>query len=334
MISKKLFRQANDIIKSSKNILLHLHPSTDGDSVGSALALFHYLTSIKKSVTLISGDSPLSYNLTFIPGAERITKASIADINLNSFDCFVVVDSSDTRQISKLAPIVFPENQKVIVIDHHVTNAGYGHINLIDSTSQATCQIIYQFFEANKIKISPDIAACLLVGIYTDSGGFKYDHTTAKTFLIASKLAKIYPNFSELIFEVENNDSASNLKLLGQLLKQIEISNHLAIASMSYKELRKLKLENDVSVNGQVANMLKSVVGWDIGISLTEVDYHRVLASFRTRNSKKYNLGNIAKATGFGGGHLAAAGASFPYSINKTKKLIKETIAKLYPEIL
>lgn len=334
MINKKLFIAAEKLIKSSKNILLHLHPSADGDSAGSALALFHYLTSIKKSVTLISGDSPFPYNLSFLPGADQITKASIIDINLASFDCFIVVDSSDSKQISKLAPVIFPKNQKVIVIDHHITNTGYGHINLIDPTSPATCQIIYQFFAANKIKISSSIAACLLVGIYTDSGGFKYDHTTSETFLIASKLAKLYPNFSKLIFEVENNDSASNLKLLGQLLKQIEIDNHLAIASISHKELRKLKLENDVSVNGQVANMLKSVVGWDIGISLTEVDYHHVLASFRTRNSEKYNLGSIAKATGFGGGHLAAAGASFPYSITKTKKIIKDVIAKLYPEIL
>jgi nanoRNase/pAp phosphatase (c-di-AMP/oligoRNAs hydrolase) len=93
-------------------------------------------------------------------------------------------------------------------------------------------------------------------------------------------------------------------------------------------------LENDVSVNGQIANMLKSVVGWDIGISLTEVEYHHILASFRTRDPEKYNVGAIAKATGFGGGHKAAAGALYPFSMTKTKKIIKEAIAKLYPEVL
>jgi len=334
MINQKLFNEAFEVIKSSKNILLHLHPGSDGDSIGSTLALFHYLKSIKKSVTLISGDSPVPYNLSFLPGADQITKASITDIDLKKFDCFIVADSSDAGQISKNTKVVFPKNQKVIVIDHHATNTAFGNINLIDTASPATCQIVYQFFEANRCEISPKIAACLMVGIYTDSGGFKYDHTTSETFTVASRLAKIYPDFHKLIFEVENNDSASNLILIGQLLKQIDNDNHLAMASVNYKDLKKLKLENDVSVNGQIANMLKSVVGWDIGISLTEVEYHHILASFRTRDPEKYNVGAIAKATGFGGGHKAAAGALYPFSMTKTKKIIKEAIAKLYPEVL
>lgn len=334
MINKKLFTQAQKTILSSKNFLLHLHPGPDGDSVGSTLALFHYLISIKKSVTLISGDSPLPFNLSFLPGADLITKTSFSDIKLSDYDCFIVADSGDLKQISKNTEIIFPKNQQVIVFDHHTTNIGYGHINLIDRTSPATCQIVYQFLKANHCQISPAMAACLLVGIYTDSGGYKYDHTTPETFSIAADLTKIYPDFSKLIFEVENNDSASNLILIGQLLKNIDNDNHLAIASVNYKDLKKLKLKNDVSVNGQIANMLKSVVGWDIAISLTEVEYHRVLASFRTRDSEKYDLGSIAKATGFGGGHRAAAGASFPYSMTKTKKLIKSAIAILYPEVL
>ncbi|MBU1117815.1 DHH family phosphoesterase [Patescibacteria group bacterium] len=334
MIKKQQFLEALKVIKSSHNFLLHLHPGPDADSVGSALALFHYLDSINKSVTLISGDSPFPYNLSFIPGSEKITKANISDINLNDFDCFIVADSGDISQISKNTTVVFPKNQNVIVFDHHTSNKGYGKINLIDYDSPATCQIIYQFFEANKIKINSEIAACLIAGIYTDSGGFKYDHTSPETFLIASKLTKLYPNFSNLIFEIENNDSPSNLKMIGQLLKDIDVTNHLAIASVSNKDLKKLKLDNDVSVNGQIANMLKSVVGWDIGISLTEVEYHKVFASFRTRDSQKYDLGTIAKETGFGGGHRAAAGASFPYSITKTKNLIRQVIAKLYPEVL
>jgi phosphoesterase RecJ-like protein len=42
-------------IDRSQKILLHLHPSPDGDSIGSTLAMYHTLTKMGKDVTLIQG---------------------------------------------------------------------------------------------------------------------------------------------------------------------------------------------------------------------------------------------------------------------------------------
>ncbi|MFA5024912.1 MAG: bifunctional oligoribonuclease/PAP phosphatase NrnA [Candidatus Shapirobacteria bacterium] len=330
-----IYQQIKSVIDESPRILLHLHPGPDADSVGSALSFFHYLKSLGKEVTLISGDSNLSPSLMTLPGAEFITPKNYFDLSLKDFDLFIILDSSEVRQISKLDKIVFPESLKTIVIDHHTSNEGFGQINLIDGSSPATCQIVYELFEELKIKITPTIATCLFAGIYADTGGFKYNSTSSKTFAICAKLTKISPDFSQTIFNLENNDRPERLKLLGLHLNHVEtyFDNRIAFSAISQALIRKSNFNADDSVNSEVANTLKSVVGWEVGISMIEAGKNRVKVSFRTRDPKLFDVSAIAVATGFGGGHMAAAGALIPMSLSKAKRLIIRTIARLHPEL-
>jgi phosphoesterase RecJ-like protein len=230
--------------------------------------------------------------------------------------------------------VVFPSDLTVIVIDHHATNTKFGSINLIKKDKSSTSEIIFNLLFKNKITINPSVAACLLGGIYTDSGGFKYSSTNFETFQAAAYLAKIYPKFNELIFEIENNDHPQRLEVKSIYLKQIQYDHHLAISFMKYNQYKKYFSEEDASINGEIANNLKSVIGWDIAICLTEVSKNQTKASFRTRDTIRYPVGPLALATGFGGGHNGAAGASFPFSLTKTINLLKTTINKIYPDIL
>lgn len=69
---QKIYQQIKSAINDSHHILLHLHPGSDADSAGSALAFYHYLTSINKKITLISGDSNLSPGLATLPGQSKL----------------------------------------------------------------------------------------------------------------------------------------------------------------------------------------------------------------------------------------------------------------------
>lgn len=330
-----IYEKIKSLIDESPRILLHLHPGPDADSAGSALSFLHYLRGIGKEVTLISGDSNLSPSLSTLPGADLITPKNYFDLSLKDFDLFIILDSSEPRQISKLDEVIFPKSLKTIVIDHHASNSGFGHLNLIDDSSPATCQIVYELFTALNIKITPTIAACLFAGIYTDSGGFKYNSTSSKTFSICAELTKIAPDFSQIIFNLENNDRPERIKLLGLHLNHVEtyFDNRIAISAISQSMIRKAGFNADDSVNSEVANTLKSVVGWEVGVSMIEAGKDRVKVSFRTRDPNKFDVSAISVATGFGGGHMAAAGALIPMSLSKAKRLLIRTIARLHPEL-
>lgn len=330
--AKKIWKE----IDRSQRILLHLHPGPDGDSIGSALAMYHALKSLNKDISIIQGDTELPQNLSSLPGVDKIIPKNIFQIDLNQYDLFIVLDSSSLKQISRLGDIKFPKKLKTICIDHHLSNEKFANINLIVATSPATAQIIFDFFQIRKIKNNPKIAACLFAGLYTDTGGFKYPNTTAKTLNIASQLAKIYPKFPQLIFNIENTDEPDRLKFISLLLASVEtyFSDHVAIASISYQDIQENHLSS-TSINGysEISNLLKSVVGWDIALTLVEIQPETVKISFRTRDSQIYDLAKIAVATKAGGGHKSAAGATLNMPLSQAKETILAIIKKLYPKI-
>lgn len=333
MIKKLIYKKIWSEIKKAKSILLTLHPSPDGDSIGSNLALYHVLTKMGKKVTLLAGDSTFPNNFNNLPGVKNILPKNFFQITPDDYDLFIVADISDEKRISQKGDMSIPKTLKTIVIDHHLSNTSkFAKVNLVDSDSPATCQILYELLEFEKVKITKEIAICLFVGIYTDTGGFKYRDTTTKTFSIAASLTKIYPDFDKLIFEVENNDDPDRLKFLSLMLSSIETycSNKVAIASIDFDTIQKNNISNNVVSGSEIANMVKSVVGWDIGISLIESQPNFIKISLRTRDAKKYDLSKLSMALG-GGGHRSAAGAVLNnLSVPQAKKLLIEKIKKIY----
>lgn len=332
ILGKKIWKE----IHRSKNILFHIHVGPDADSVGSTLAFYSVLKKMGKNVSVIQGDSELPQNLKSIPGTDKVIPKNFFQVDLSQFDLFLILDSSSSSQISRLGKITFPKTLKTITIDHHLTNEKFSKLNLVLPKYSSTCQIVYDLFQNQKIKIDKNIAACLFIGIYTDTGGFKYFNPTYKTFDVASKLAKIYPKFPQLIFEIENNDHPDRIKLFSFLLNSVETycSDHIAIASISNQDILKNKINmNTLNSYSDITNMLKAVVGWDIAMTMIEFQPGTVRVNFRTRDSQKYDLSKIAAATGSGGGHKAAAGATIQKPIPEAKEFLLKIIKNLYPKV-
>jgi len=331
LISKKIWRE----IEKARNILLTFHPSPDADSVGSNLALYQVLSKMGKNVTVLAGDSEYPKNLLSLPGSDKVFPKNFFQIDQNNYDLFIITDISDKKQISKQGNVVISKKLKTIIIDHHPTNSKFAKINLVNDKAPATCQIIYDILKVNKIKITKNIAACLFIGLYADTGGFKYLNTNYKTYLIASELTKIYPSFNKLIFNLENSDQPDRLKFLSLMLGSINtyLSEKVAIASIDFETTQKNNISSDVINGSDIANMIKSVIGWEIGLSLIEIQPNLIKVSFRTRDSEKYDLTKISVALG-GGGHKSAAGATInDMSLSQAKDLIIAKICQVYPKI-
>lgn len=333
-MSPKNFSLIKTEIDKAQRILLHFHPSPDGDSVGSSLAMFHFLTSLGKKATVIKGDSPLPQYLSALPGFENVIDKNITEIDLGKFDLFISLDASSLSQVTKAENFTLPQSLRVLVIDHHTSNTHYGSVNYVDSTSPATCQIVAQLLEKYRHAFTYDEAVCLLIGLHTDTGGYKYPPTSAITFKIAAKLASVCPDYYRYIFEIENSDSPKRLTLVGYLLSHIEnyFGGQVAISSISHQQLRKMDINPGEFGNVEVANQIKAIVGNEIGISMMETSPGQIKISFRKRQNN-YDLSKIAVNTKYGGGHVAAAGATLPFSLPKAKKYLLKIIQETYPEL-
>lgn len=330
--------KAKEIIDSSNNILLHFHPGPDGDSIGSSLSMMFLLKKLGKDVTVISGDTPKSNTFKILPGYSEVIESTYVDIIKNrtatSFDLFIILDSSAPDRISSLEEVKFPEGMKTLVIDHHNSNQNFGDLNIVDPRSASTGEILFELFKLWNVEITPQMAINLFIAISTDTGGFKYDRTTSRTFEIAAELAAIYPDFSTILFELDNNNSINQIKYEKLALSSLEtlFGGKVAMASVSYGQFQKEGIESTSLPKSEIANKLKAVVGFEIGISAIERERGVVDASFRTRDPKKYDLSVLAVSLG-GGGHAAAAGVSLKTDFNSAKKQIIEKIAQTFPEL-
>lgn len=321
-------------IQKANHILLHCHPNPDPDSVGSSLAMMHSLESINKKAIVIAGDSELKSSYKQFPGAEKIVLKNFFEIDLEKIDLFLILDSSGRQQISKKNKVIFPDTMRSITIDHHPSNLGGENIDLIADEYPATAQILFDLLKYWKINITPEAAINLYLGLYGDTGGFKYPKTTFYTLQAASELAKLNPNFPELIFNYENNNEPGTLRFQGLALSNIEnyFQNQVAISCSSFDELQKHQIKYRHTQNVEISNLLKSVNGWELGVSMIETTIGESSLSFRTRDSKKYPVHKIAIALG-GGGHPAAAGATVYKPFEEAKKYLLSTIQKTFPDL-
>ncbi|MBI2100889.1 MAG: bifunctional oligoribonuclease/PAP phosphatase NrnA [Candidatus Vogelbacteria bacterium] len=321
-------------VKSAKRVLLTLHPNPDPDSVGSALACYHLLRALGKEPVVIKGDSPLPEYLSFLPGYEAIVPKNYLEIELTDFDLFLILDISSPDRVSNLGEVEFPPPLKTILIDHHVTAEPFADLNLIAPEYPAAAQILFELFKLWEIEVTPSIAACLFVGLYTDTGGFKYPGTKTETFLAAAELVRAAPNFPDLIFELENNNTPGQLRFEGLALSSIEVVGQGKIAlialSLSALAARGLRYEDTQGLGS--ANHLKSVKGWEIGATLVESMPGVVRVSLRTRDPARFDLSRLAAALG-GGGHPAAAGAVLKMPFIAAKELFLQKIGEIYPEL-
>jgi phosphoesterase RecJ-like protein len=163
MPNKDTIKQIAELIISSDSFLITVHESPDGDAVGSMLALNAVMEMMNKEVLLYSPDV-IPGKLRFLDGWNRIS-TSTDDIEDKKFDVMIMLDCGD-RQRSGAYISNFRSYKSLINIDHHVSNDGYGDLNLIDHKVSSTAEHVYTVISEVMSSKYPDkklpkqIAAC------------------------------------------------------------------------------------------------------------------------------------------------------------------------------
>lgn len=330
----ELAPQIKQLVDQSQRVLLHCHPSPDPDSYGSALAMSHYLASLGKQATVIGGDSPIPDFVEFLPGGDQVLAKNYLEIDPSQYDLFIILDVSRVDRVTTLGPVVFPATMKTVLIDHHVPGPVFADVVWSDTSYPATAQMVFELLQAWGVTLTREMALCLMLGLYTDTGGFKYQTTKPATFRAAAGLAEIAPDYPQLIFNLENNNRPQAIKFQGAALSAVEnfFEERVAISALSYEQIQTLGLSEEDAGPVSIANILKSVRGWEIGIHLFEWQPGVTKLSARTRNAEKFDLTQFTSRLG-GGGHKAAAGAHIQKPLALAKADVLVALQQAYPDL-
>lgn len=291
-----MFENILNEIKKHDRIIIHRHTFPDGDAIGSQVGMKKIIeANFPEKEVYIVGDDPKRY--AFI---EDSAPDIIADEMYEGSLAIIL----DTPTKERVADNRFKKAETTIKIDHHIFCEKFADIELIDTSYESCAGLISDFARENALIMSPSAAKAIYTGMVTDSGRFRYDSTTAQTFIRAAYLTDSGFDISEVYNELYAEDF-DYIKLKAQFILKIKFTEkNVAYIFTPKEELALYKADSFTISRGMVATM-SDLKGVDIWVNFTETD-SGILCELR---SSKYDINKIAVKYG-GGGHLKASGAN------------------------
>jgi phosphoesterase RecJ-like protein len=288
-------------------ILSHIRP--DGDAIGSIIGLGLALKNSGKTPQMVLEDGlPSKYR--FIQGSEMVTSKIKSE-----YDLAITLDCSDQNRLGELG-----QGLKVdINIDHHVTNEKFAKYNLIEPDFPATAEILCENLPAWGFEIDIDIANALLMGILTDTIGFRTSNVTPETLRRSAQLMEIGADLAEIYLHSLVTQSFPASLLWGKALSRLVKENGLVWTMITLDDRKEAKYSG--RDDADLTNILSSIEGSDMAILFNEQNDGKVKISWRS--NPPYNVSWVAQQFG-GGGHPPASGAEVKGSLEEVVNKILE----------
>lgn len=307
------FASAKQLIDQSSNIVFTTHERTDGDDLGSVLALSRILASQGKNVTLvITGGVPSRLN--FMPGSDEV----IEELPQSDYDLLIISGCSSFDRVNHEG--IMSLHIPVINFDHHPDNTNYGTVNVVDAKKSSVAELMYDFIVWCNWEISASMATSLLTGIITDTGLLMHNNTAASTLATAGKLMQKGALISEVAKHTFTAQGPMEMRAWGKVLENsyYNPSNQMIYAVITQEQIKKLGNPELSSFEGLVETLNK-VPEAKFAMFLKEDESGKIKGSLRSEEYKGTDVQKIAQQLG-GGGHKLAAGFSMLGKLSKDKE--------------
>lgn len=306
-------------IYKARTIIILTHEMPDGDAIGSSLAMYNALKDINKEVDVIIQEHSNMYN--FLPRSNEIKTKS----QIKNYDLAIALDCGDKKRLNGYAE--YFENANVTIeIDHHAINTMFADYNFVNPAAPACAQILITVLEGLEIEITKEIGTCLLTGIITDTGGFKYQGVSAETFEFTAELLNKGVNVSDVYKRVMQTISKDKFELRKLAMERTEFLEDGKIAFTYINKEDEEKVNAGIDAHEGIVEIGRDVEGVEISIFLRE-NQEKNGYKISLRSNEYANVADICFIFG-GGGHTRAAGGSIKLPLEEAKQKIIEECKK------
>jgi bifunctional oligoribonuclease and PAP phosphatase NrnA len=319
MTLNEKYHQMYEKIKAYKKIIITPHARPDGDCLGSALGLKDIIQhTFNEKEVYVSGES--TGYLDFLGALDTLEDDVFKD---------ALVIAIDTANKDRIAEKRFDQGSYLIKVDHHILVDSFGDLEIVDDSSPAAAQMVVDFYLANqdRLEMSPQGALALYTGILTDTGRFKYDGVSAKTFKAVAELYEqgLDPSITHKALDIMSEEL---IRFKGYVLLNMKKTENGVVYIKITDELRQ-----EFKVTTEEASSLVNELGHfeDCPIWVLMAEYEEKIVRARIR-SKGPTISTIANLFD-GGGHAKASGANLG-TWDKAEELLKalDGVAKEYKE--
>lgn len=301
MSESAALEEAAKAIESTEELTLACHVGPDGDALGSMLGLGIAAVNAGKRVEASFG-SPFVIPDTFsyLPTDLLVSPGEIS----TAPRLMVVLDTGSAERLGELAANA-GKAEALVVIDHHVTNEGFGDIAVVDGGAAATGELVFDLLGLLGWQVTPEIAQCLLTALVTDTGRFQYSSTRPKTLRTAADLVAAGAQPEEIGRHVYEEAPFGYLKAAGAALSRSILDTDRGVVSTVVTHDDLAEAGADWSDIDNLIDLLRLAVEADVAVLVKAYKDGRVKVSLRSRGAT--DVGSLAADLG-GGGHRLAAG--------------------------
>lgn len=312
--------RAAELLMQRDNITLLCHRRPDGDTVGSAFALYYALRTLGKEVRVLCADPlPKLYDYLY-PGYKP------GRILYEPVEYVVAVDVATAGMLGGLE-----ERYGTMVdlcIDHHPSNSDYAAQTCLWSEAGACAEPVAAIIKAIGLPVSGRIAECIYTGLATDTGGFRYSNTSAGSMRLAAEIMESGVDTARLNTRIFESESKAKVLAEAAMMSALQFYADDRIAVMPVT----LAVRAATGVTGEeledVAGIPRKIEGVLLGITIKE---HEGECHISLRSKEPVNADEIAKAFG-GGGHRFAAGCTIKASVEEAAGLLVAEAIKHLPK--
>ena len=316
--------RAAEMLRGATRITIFSHENPDADTLGSALAVRLVAERLGKESEVVCIDPPPPA-LRFLPDVDRVKRAPELEP-----DVTVVVDAGDLLRVGALATSDWArwlEAPRVINIDHHISNPGYGAVNLVDAGAAATCEVVTLLLDDIGVSLDPPLATLLLAGIVQDTHCFGHPNATPRTLRVAAQLVEAGAPLAAINRSIYLDKPFSTLALWGRMLAEIghRLDGRIVYAALTDQMLTETGAQ-PTDAEGFV-DLLASTRAADVTVLFKQAGADVTRASLRT--TERADAVAITRVFG-GGGHARAAGCTVAAPLAEAReRVLAECIAEL-----
>ncbi len=317
-------------LNTPARVVITMHQKPDGDAMGSALGLYHFLVAMGHDATVISPTNWADF-LNWMPGIDKVvdfeknkerSKTLIAETNIIFCLDFNILHRTKHMEL----PLTAATCTKVLIDHHQQPQEEAFTYGISDTGKSSTCEMVYDLIvgSGHMALLNTVIAECLYTGVMTDTGSFRFPATTASVHRMVAQLKETGMDHTKVHDNIYDNFLENRLRFIGYaLVNRMEVLYEYNTALMYITRADLQKHDIKTGDTEGLVNYLLSIQGIKFGALVIDRDEERKW-SFRSKGD--FDVNTFARNHFEGGGHKNAAGGRSSDGLETTIKKFKEVI--------
>ena len=167
----------------------------------------------------------------------------------------------------------------------------FGDYNFVNPMAPACSQVLIIILETLGIEITKEIGTCLLTGIITDTGGFKYEGVSAETFEFTAGLLSRGVNVSSVYKKVMQVISKPRFELTRRAMNRLEFLEDGKIVFTYITKEDQEETNSGINDHDGIVEMGRDIEGVEISIFLREQEEgHKISTQIEELIEKQFGI--------------------------------------------